>query len=72
MSDLEVIRRAQSSARVYAHGERQRDPDMAAIDAYQADVLTGADGVNRRDLWNSQQELLYRLAYAMQLVALGL
>lgn len=70
MTDLEIIKAAKQQAHEYARSKASEeigDTDQAAIDSYQADALG-----ERRDLWNSEQELIYRMAYALQLLALGL
>jgi len=69
MSDLEIIKAARRSAHAYGShrmAAETADSDEAAITAYQADALG-----DQRDLWDAQQELLYRMAFAEQLRALG-
>ena len=72
MTDVEIIKLARSSATVYANGERTESTEEAVIAAYQADCLGDEIYEVRRDMWRFDQEVIYRLAYAWQLVALGL
>lgn len=73
LTDPDIIRAAQARARVYAGSNpADSDPTQAALDGYQADALTCPDYDLRRDLWNKEQELLYRFAFAGQLLLLGL
>jgi len=71
MTDLAIIKLARQRAHAWA-AKQEGNTDQAAIDGYEADALTDEAGIVRRDLWDAQQELIYRYAFAQQLLALGL
>ncbi|MEP7336863.1 MAG: hypothetical protein ABI977_03900 [Acidobacteriota bacterium] len=74
-TDLFIVKAAKRRAHEYARAktaDQIGDADQAAIDGYQQDALNDPILGIRRDLWDSKQETLYRLAFVWQLIALGL